>query len=194
MGPINGVLEGHVLVKNQYSGINFIDTYHRSGLYKMDLPFTLGMEGGGFITELGLNVNGLKVGDKVIYLGAFGSYSEYSLVPADKVIAVPEQIEMRTAVASLLQGLTAEFLVNFIYPLKKGDSCLIQAAAGGVGLLLIQMAKIADARVIGTVSNEEKARQAIEAGADEVIIYTQQDFETEVKQMTDGKGVNPHYS
>ncbi|MBT3530892.1 MAG: quinone oxidoreductase [Gammaproteobacteria bacterium] len=182
-----------VLVKVEAAGINFIDTYQRSGLYQIPLPATLGLEAGGIVEEVGSDVSLFKAGDRVAYTNVAGAYAEYASVPEDKLVALPDGVSFAEGAAAMLQGCTAHYLSQSTYKIKSGDSCLIHAAAGGVGLLLIQMAKMAGASVIGTVSTEEKAELARAAGADEVILYSETDFETEVKRITDGKGVNVAY-
>jgi NADPH2:quinone reductase len=184
---------GQVLVKLAASGLNFIDVYQRTGLYPNDLPYGLGLEGSGTVAAVGAAVSGLREGDPVAYTGVPGSYAEYVLAPADRLVRMPDGLDVQVGAAAMLQGMTAHYLAYTTYPLKAGDTCLIHAAAGGVGLILVQMAKQCGARVIGTVSTEEKAALAREAGADEIILYTQQDFETEVKRLTDGKGVQVIY-
>jgi NADPH2:quinone reductase len=185
--------EGEALVKLEAVGLNFIDVYHRTGLYPQPLPFTPGTEGAGTVEEIGAGVEDLKVGDRVAYAMAVGSYAEYAAVPAWKLVKLPEGVDARSAAAAMLQGMTAHYLVTSTYQLKAGQTALVHAAAGGVGLLLIQMAKRIGARVIGTVSTEVKARLAREAGADEVVIYTAQDFLEEVKRLTGGRGVEVVY-
>jgi NADPH:quinone reductase len=184
---------GQVLVKLAASGLNFIDVYQRTGLYPNDLPYGLGLEGSGTVAAVGAGVSGLREGDPVAYTGVPGSYAEYVLAPADRLVRMPDGLDVKVGAAAMLQGMTAHYLAYTTYPLKAGDTCLIHAAAGGVGLILVQMAKECGARVIGTVSTEEKAALAREAGADEMILYTQQDFETAVKRLTDGKGVQVIY-
>jgi len=184
---------GQAVVKLDATWINFIDVYFRSGQYKGETPFTPGMEGGGTVTAIGPNVAEVKVGDKVAYTGIPGSYAQYHAVPAARLVVLPSGLTTKQGAAMMLQGLTAHYLASSTYPLKRGDTCLVHAAAGGVGLLLCQIAKMRDARVIGTVSTDEKAKLAREAGADEVILYTRQDFEAEVKRLTDGKGVQVVY-
>ena len=184
---------GQVLVKLAASGLNFIDVYQRTGLYPNDLPYGLGLEGSGTVAAVGADVSGLKEGDPVAYTGVPGSYAEYVLAPATSLVRMPDGLDLKVGAAAMLQGMTAHYLAYTTYPLKADDTCLIHAAAGGVGLLLVQMAKQCGARVIGTVSTEEKADLAREAGADEIILYTQQDFEAEVKRLTDGKGVQVIY-
>ena len=179
--PVPG--EDQVLVKLEAIGLNFIDTYQRSGLYKVPLPFTPGNEGAGVIEAVGAGVSGLAVGDKVAYSNVLGSYAEYQLVPAGRAVKIPDGLDSKKAAAVLLQGMTAHYLCTDTYPLKKGDACLIHAGAGGVGLLLIQMCKMIGAEVFTTVSTEEKAELARGAGADHVILYTKSDFEEEVKKI-----------
>jgi NADPH2:quinone reductase len=184
---------GEARVRIEAVGVNYIDVYHRTGLYPLPLPFTPGSEASGTVEAVGEGVNGIEVGDRVAYAMSLGSYAEYASVPAARLVKVPEGVDAETAAAAMLQGMTAHYLVTSTYTLKSGDTALVHAAAGGVGLLLIQMAKRIGARVFGTVSTEEKARLAREAGADEVIIYTTQDFQEEVKHATEGKGVQVVY-
>ena len=184
---------GEALVKVDAAGLNYIDVYFRSGLYKADYPLTLGLEAGGTVTAVGPNVSEVKVGDKVAYTGVAGAYAEYATVPVARLVVLPSGVSTKQGAAAMLQGMTAHYLACSTYPLKKGDACLVHAAAGGVGLLLCQIAKMRGARVIGTVSTDEKAKLAREAGADEIIIYTRQDFEAEVKRLTDGKGLQVVY-
>jgi NADPH2:quinone reductase len=184
---------GEAVVKVDAAGLNYIDVYFRSGLYKADYPLTLGLEAGGTVTAVGPNVSEVKVGDKVAYTGVPGAYAQFATVPAARLVVLPSGVSTRQGAAAMLQGMTAHYLACSTYPLKKGDTCLVHAAAGGVGLLLCQIAKMRGARVIGTVSTDEKAKLAREAGADETIIYTRQDFEAEVKRLTDGKGLQVVY-
>jgi NADPH:quinone reductase len=184
---------GEAVVKVDAAGLNYIDVYFRSGLYKADYPLTLGLEAGGTVTAVGPNVSEVKVGDKVAYTGVPGAYAQFASVPAARLVVLPSGVNTRQGAAAMLQGMTAHYLACSTYPLKKGDTCLVHAAAGGVGLLLCQIAKMRGARVIGTVSSDEKAKLAREAGADETIIYTRQDFEAEVKRLTDGKGLQVVY-
>jgi NADPH:quinone reductase len=184
---------GEALVKVDAAGLNYIDVYFRSGQYKAEYPLTLGLEAGGTVTAVGANVSEVKVGDKVAYTGVPGAYAEYAAVPAARLVVLPAGVSTKHGAAAMLQGMTAHYLACSTYPLKKGDTCLVHAAAGGVGLLLCQMAKMRGARVIGTVSTDEKAKLAREHGADETIIYTRQDFEAEVKRLTDGKGLQVVY-
>ena len=184
---------GEALVKVDAAGLNYIDVYFRTGMYKAELPLTIGMEAGGVVTAVGSNVSEVKVGDKVAYTGVAGAYAEQAVVPSSKLVVLPAGVSTKQGAAAMLQGMTAHYLATSTYPLKHGDTCLVHAAAGGVGLLLCQIAKLRGARVIGTVSTDDKAKLAREAGADETIIYTRQDFEAEVKRMTDGKGVQVVY-
>lgn len=184
---------GEVRVLLEVAGVNFIDTYQRSGQYKMNLPFTPGSEGGGKVDATGSDVEGFERGDNVAYAMTLGSYADYAIVPAWKLVPVPSGVNMLTATAAMLQGMTAHYLSHDTYPIHPGDTVLIHAAAGGVGLLLVQMAKMRGARVIGTTSTEEKEQLARAAGADEIIRYTEQDFEIEVKRLTDGRGVDAVY-
>jgi NADPH:quinone reductase len=181
------------LVKLDAIGVNFIDVYHRTGLYPLPLPFTPGTEAAGTVESIGSEVSDIAIGDRVAYAMAVGSYAEYAAVPAARLVKLPEGIDARTGAAAMLQGMTAHYLSTSTYPLKSGDTALVHAAAGGVGLLLIQMAKRAGARVFGTVSTQEKAVLAREAGADEVILYTEQDFQQEVRRLTEGLGVQVVY-
>jgi len=180
-------------VKIEAIGLNFIDVYQRTGLYPLPTPFTLGMEAAGIVDAVGDDVTEVRKGDRVAYAMIPGSYAEYAVVPAAKLAPLPGSIDAKVAAGLMLQGMTAHYLTQSTYPLKRGETALVHAAAGGVGLLLIQAAKIAGARVIGTVSNEAKAQLAKEAGADEVILYTQSDFLAEVRRITDGAGVHVVY-
>ena len=184
---------GEATVKVDAAGINYVDVYQRSGQYKLALPMTLGLEAGGTVTAIGANVTEVKAGDKVAYTGVPGAYAQYAVVPAARLVVLPTGLSTRQGAAAMLQGLTAHYLACSTYPLKSGDTCLVHAAAGGVGLLLCQIAKMRGARVIGTVSTEDKAKLAREAGASDVILYTRQDFEAEVKRITDGKGLQVVY-
>jgi NADPH2:quinone reductase len=184
---------GEAAVKVDAAGINYVDVYQRSGQYKLNLPLTLGLEAGGTVTAVGPNVTEVKVGDKVAYAGVAGAYAQYAVVPAARLVTLPTGLSTRQGAAAMLQGLTAHYLACSTYPLKSGDTCLVHAAAGGVGLLLCQIAKMRGARVIGTVSTDDKAKLAREAGASDVILYTKQDFEAEVKRLTDGKGLQVVY-
>src|SRR3954465_1484195 len=169
------------LVRLAASGVNFIDVYFRMGLYKADLPVTLGSEGAGVVESVGPDVTEVAPGDRVAYAMARGSYAEYAVVPAATLVKLPDHVDFQTAAAAMLQGMTAHYLTHSTFPLKSGDSCLVHPAAGGAGGLIVQMAKMLGARVFGTVSTPEKAAIARDHGADETILYTQQDFETEVK-------------
>ena len=180
---------GHALVKVAASGVNFIDTYHRSGLYKLPLPAILGSEGAGTVEDGTV----FKRGDRVAWAMARGSYAEYALVPESYLVALQDAVSFQDGASAMLQGMTAHYLAYSTYPLKKGDTALIHAAAGGTGRLLVQMAKLAGARVIGTAGTEAKALLAREAGADEVILYSTQDFVAETRRLTDGKGVDVVY-
>jgi len=184
---------GQALVKLEAIGLNFLDCYFRAGLYKTPLPFIPGSEAAGTVTAIGPNVTLVRVGDRVSYAPTMGAYAEYAAVAADRLVPVPESVDTRTAAAVTLQGMTAHYLATSTYTLKSGDTALIHAAAGGVGLLLVQIAKMRGARVFGTVSTREKAALAREAGADEVILYAEQDFEAEIMRLTGGKGVNVVY-
>ncbi len=184
---------GEVLVKIAAAGVNFIDIYHRTGLYPLSLPITLGLEAAGVVEAVGPGVTEFKPADHVAFSNQQGAYAEYTVVPAAKLVPVPPQLDLNTAAATLLQGMTVHFLTYSTYPLKKGDTALIHAAAGGVGLLLVQVAKKLGATVIGTTSTEAKAQLVREAGADHVILYTQTDFEVETKRLTEGRGVDVVY-
>src|SRR3981189_3003964 len=181
------------VVKVSAAGVNYIDVHIREGLYPSSLPFVIGQEASGIVGEIGADVKSFKPGDRVAYTGIRGSYAEYAAVPAERLVLLPPGISEQQAAAAMLQGMTAHYLVYDTYPLKKGETALIHAAAGGVGLLLVQMAKNIGARVIATVGTEEKAKLAREAGAGDVSLYTQADFEAETKRLTDGKGVDVVY-
>jgi NADPH:quinone reductase len=184
---------GEALVRVEYAGVNFIDIYKRAGLYKVPLPATIGEEGAGIIESVGDDVGEVRVGDRVAWSSILGAYADYAVVRADRLVPVPSNVDTRVAAAAMLQGMTAHYLAMTTYPLKKGDRCLVHAAAGGVGLLLVQVAKKRGAYVIGTAGSDEKAELARKAGADELIVYTRQDFVAEVKRLTGGKGVNVVY-
>lgn len=184
---------GEARVRLEAIGVNYIDTYHRTGLYKVPLPFTPGMEAAGVVDAVGPDAKDVGGGDRVAYAGALGAYAEQAVVPAEKLVPVPEGVETKDAAAAMLQGLTAQYLARSTFPLKPGHTVLIHAAAGGVGLLLVQVAKHLGARVLGTVSTEDKARAASEAGADHIILYRETDFADEVKKLTDGRGVDVVY-
>jgi len=189
--PVPG--PGQVLVKVEAAGVNFIDVYQRSGHYKVPVPFTLGQEAAGAVAAVGPGVAEPKLGERVAYTTVLGAYAEYAVVPADRVVQLPDGVSAKQGAAAMLQGLTAHYLATTTYALKAGEACLVHAAAGGVGLLLCQIAKLRGARVLGTVSTREKAALARGAGADEVILYTEQDFETEVKRLTNGAGLQVIY-
>ena len=184
---------GETRVRLEAIGVNYIDTYHRTGLYPLDLPFTPGIEGAGVIQEVEPSVEDFRVGDRVAFANSLGAYSEEKIVAAKDLAKLPEGMESRTAAAAMVQGITAHYLTHSTFPLGPGHKVLIHAAAGGVGLLLVQLAKRFGATVFGTVSNEEKAEAARAAGADHVILYTQTDFATEVKKLAHGKGVDVVY-
>lgn len=184
---------GEVLVKIAYSGVNFIDTYHRSGLYKLPLPAVIGSEGSGKVEKLGEGVTGFKPGDRVAYTIARGSYAEYHAVPAVQLVKVPDSVDDATAASSMLQGCTAHYLTHSTFPLKKGQTILVHAAAGGTGRLIVQMATTIGARVIACVGTEAKAKLTLSDGASDAILYNQQDFVAEVKRLTGGKGVEVVY-
>jgi NADPH:quinone reductase len=181
------------LVRLEVSGVNFIDVYHRSGAYKVDRPIMLGSEGAGTVEAVGPDVSDVAPGDRVVYAMVRGSYAEYAVVPADKLVKIPPGVDLRAAAAAMLQGMTAHYLTHSTYALKKGDTCLVHAAAGGAGGLVVQTARMRGARVFGTVSSAEKARIARDHGVDAAIIYTEQDFAAEVRQLTDGRGVDVVY-
>jgi NADPH2:quinone reductase len=181
------------LVKIAASGVNFIDVYFRMGLYKADLPITLGSEAAGTVEAVGPGVTEVAPGDRVAYAMARGSYAEYAVVPAWQLVKIPGHVDFTVAAAAMLQGMTAHYLTHSTYPLKSGDTCLVHAAAGGTGGLIVQMAKMLGARVFGTVSTDAKAQVAREHGADETILYTQQDFESEARRLTGGRGVDVVY-
>lgn len=181
------------VVKVSVAGVNAADGYFRDGRFRTPLPFIPGQEGAGVVTEVGEQAKLVKVGDRVAWSGVLGSYAEFVVSPEEHLVPVPASISDEEAAAAMVHGLTAHYLVNDAHKLKAGETALVHAAAGGVGLLLVQMAHAIGARVIGTVSSEEKARLAREAGADEVIVFTRQDFEPEVKRLTDRKGVEVVY-
>jgi len=191
--PIPEPKSGEALVKLRASGVNFIDVYFREGRYPAELPFINGQEGAGVVERVGSGVRDFKAGDRVAWCGGLGSYAEYAAVPAAKLVKVPEGMDLKLAAAVMLQGMTAHYLSRSTFALKAGDTCLVHAAAGGVGLLLTQMAAEIGARVIGTVSTEAKEKLAREAGAAEVIRYTEADFEAETKRLTGGRGVDVVY-
>ena len=186
---------GQVLVKVAAAGVNFLDTYYRAGVYPRPLPMVLGAEGAGVVAEVGEDVSGLAAGDHVAWAdGNAGAYAEYDVIEADRLVAVPEGLDPETAAASMLQGMTAHYLVNSAWDLEAGQTALVHAAAGGMGLLLTQLAKAKGARVIGTTSTEAKELLAREAGADEVLRYTEvDDLAAEVRALTGGRGVDVVY-
>jgi NADPH2:quinone reductase len=184
---------GQALVRVEAAGVNFIDVYHRIGLYKVPMPVILGREGAGTVLEVAADVRELAKGDRVAWAGGFGSYAGKAVVPADQLVKLPEGVSTRQGAAAMLQGMTAHYLAISTYPLQPGDTCIVHAGAGGVGLLLTQIAKMRGARVLTTVSTAEKARLSREAGADVVIEYTTQDFEAEAKRETGGRGVQVVY-
>lgn len=191
--PLPEAGEGEVRVKIEAVGVNFIDIYHRIGRYQGALPLTLGQEAAGIVDAVGSNVTEVKPGDRVVYASVQGSYAEYAIVPAWRLVPIPSGVTSQQAAAAMIQGMTAHYLTLSTYPLKQGETALVHAAGGGTGQLLVQIARRCGARVIGTVSTEEKAALAREAGADEVILYTQTDFTSEVKRLTDDKGVDVVY-
>ena len=185
--------EGEARVKIEAIGVNFIDIYHRIGRYKGSLPLTLGQEAAGVVDAVGPHVTDVKPGDRVAYASVQGSYAEYAIVPAWRLIKIPSEVDVQPAAAAMLQGMTAHYLTHSTYPLKQGDTALVHAAGGGTGQLIVQIAKMRGARVIGTASTGEKAELAREAGTDHVILYTETDFEAEVKSLTDNTGVDVVY-
>ena len=182
-----------VRVRLEAIGVNFVEIYQRTGAYKGALPFTPGSEAAGIVDAIGSDVTDFKIGDRVVSAWFSGAYAAYAIAPAWRVVSVPPWLDLQIAAAVILQGATAHYLTHSTYPLKSGDTALVHAAAGGTGALLVQLAKRLGARVIGTTSTEEKAQLAKEAGADDIILYTQQDFETEVKRLTNNKGVDVVY-
>jgi NADPH2:quinone reductase len=184
---------GQLLISVEAAGVNFVDVYHRSGLYKIQLPFTPGREAAGIVERVGEGVTTARPGDWVVSETVVGAYAEHAIVAAERAVALPDGIEARVAAAVMLQGLTAHYLAYSTYPLRPGDTCLVHAAAGGVGLLLCQIASRIGARVIGTAGSEAKARLAREAGAAEVILYSETDFSKETKRLTAGAGVQVVY-
>jgi NADPH2:quinone reductase len=191
--PVPQPKANEAVVKLSASGVNFIDVYQREGRYKIPLPCVLGQEGAGAVSAVGAEVPTVKKGDRVAWTGLLGSYAEYAAVPADRLVIIPSGVTDQQAAAAMLQGMTAHYLLHDTYHLKRGETALVHAAAGGVGLLLVQMAHNIGARVIATVSTDAKAKLAREAGADEIILYTQADFEAETKRLTGGKGVDVVY-
>ncbi len=191
--PVPSPKPNEALVEIKATGVNFIDVYFREGRYPTQLPFVNGQEAAGVVVETGSEVTNVQRGDRVAYTSALGSYARYAAVPADRLVKIPDELNFEQAAAAMLQGMTAHYLLYSTYPLKKGETALIHAAAGGVGLLLVQMAKRIGARVIGTAGTQEKAQLARDAGADECIVYTEADFETETQRLTGGKGVEVVY-
>lgn len=191
--PVPEPRPNEAVVKLAACGVNFIDVYQREGRYKVPLPFILGQEGAGTVTAVGSDVKSVKKGDRVAWTSVLGGYAENAAVPAERLVPVPAGVTDEQAAATMLQGMTAHYLCHDTYPLKRGETALIHAAAGGVGLLLVQMAHNLGARILATVSTEEKAKLARDAGADEVIFYTKSDFEAETKRLTAGKGVDVVY-
>jgi NADPH2:quinone reductase len=191
--PIPRPGEGEALVRVEASGVNFIDVYKRVGLYRVPLPATLGEEGAGTVAAVGDGVAEVRVGDRVAWAGVMGAYAEYAAVPAAKLVPLPAEVSAAQGATLMLQGITAHYLAASTYPLREGERCLVHAAAGGVGLLLVQIAKRRGAYVIGTAGSDEKAELARQAGADEVIVYTRQDFVAETRRLTGGRGVNVVY-
>ena len=184
---------GEVLVRVEAAGVNFVDCYQRMGLYPIPLPATPGSEAAGTVAAVGAGVTDLRVGERVAYQGPLGAYAELVVVPAARVVRLPDGVSVKQGAAAMLQGMTAQYLACSTYPLRRGDACLVHAAAGGVGLLLCQIARMRGARVIGTASTPEKAALARGAGADEVILYAERDFATEVQRLTGGAGVQVVY-
>jgi NADPH2:quinone reductase len=191
--PVPTPKANEAVIEIKAAGVNFVDVYYREGRYPAQLPLILGQEGAGVVSAVGAEVKNVKVGDRVVSAGIQGSYAEFASAPADKLGRIPDKLGFEEAAAAMLQGMTAHYLLHSTYPLKRGETALIHAAAGGTGLLLVQIAHQIGARVIGTVSTEEKAKLAREAGADHVILYTQSDFEVETKKITKNEGVHVVY-
>jgi NADPH2:quinone reductase len=191
--PVPDPGPGEALVHIAASGVNFIDVYHRQGRYPTPLPFTPGTEAAGVVEKVGPDVREVAAGARVAYAMQLGSYARYAVVPERLLVTVPPGVDDRSAAAAMLQGMTAHYLTRSTYPIRSGDTVLVHAAAGGMGLLLCQLAKRAGARVIGTVSTEEKAALARGAGADETILYSRADFEAETRRLTNGRGVDVVY-
>lgn len=191
--PIPAPGPKQALVKIAASGVNFIDVYFRTGLYKADFPIALGNEAAGTVEAVGAEVTEVVPGDRVAYAMSRGSYAEYAVVPASGLVKIPNHVDFNTAAAAMLQGMTAHYLTHSTYPLKKGETCLVHAAAGGTGGLIVQLAKMLGAQVIGTVSTPEKAVIARQHGVDHIVLYTQQDFEAEARRLTGGRGVDVVY-
>ncbi|MBI1353673.1 MAG: zinc-binding dehydrogenase [Acidobacteria bacterium] len=191
--PTPSPAAGQALVKIEASGVNFIDIYFRTGLYKHEPPFTNGQEGAGVVEAVGEGVTDLQPGDRVAYTGVPGSYAEYAVVPAARLVKLPDSVSSKMGAAVMLQGMTVHYLTHSTFPLMPGHTCLVHAAAGGIGLILVQVAKMRGAQVIGTCSTAEKAEKVKAAGADHVILYTEQDFVAETKAITHGRGVDVAY-
>jgi NADPH2:quinone reductase len=191
--PVPQPKPNEAVIKVGAAGVNYVDVYYREGRYKAPLPFVVGQEAAGTVSAVGSEVKDIAVGDRVAHASTLGSYAEYMAVAADRLVKIPQGVSDREAAAAMLQGMTAHYLAYDTYPLKKGETALVHAAAGGVGLLLVQMAHNIGARVLATVSTEEKAKLARRAGADDIILYTQADFEPETKSLTAGKGVDVIY-
>lgn len=191
--PVPDPKPNEALVQINAAGVNFIDVYFREGRYPASLPFINGQEAAGVVVAVGADVTTLRLGDRVAYSGALGSYAEFAAVSADRLVRIPEELDFAQAAAAMLQGMTAHYLTHSTWPLKQHETCLVHAAAGGAGMLIVQMAKMRGAHVIGTTSTEAKAAKAREAGCDEVILYTEKPFDTEVKRLTNGRGVDVVY-
>jgi len=191
--PIPEPKPNETVVQIKAAGVNFIDVYFREGRYPAPLPFIIGQEAAGIVIATGSEVTNVRLGERVAYAGVLGCYAQYAAVPHDRLVTIPDQLDFNQAAAAMLQGMTAHYLSHSTYPIKQGETALIHAAAGGVGLLLVQMCKLLGARVLATAGSEEKAQLARDAGADEVIIYSRQDFETETKRLTESKGVDVVY-
>lgn len=191
--PVPAPKPNEALVQIKAAGVNFIDVYFREGRYPTELPFINGQEAAGVVTDIGSEVTTLQPGDRVAYSSRLGSYAEYAAVPADRLVKIPNELDFEQAAAAMLQGMTAHYLLHSSYPLQKGQTALIHAAAGGVGNLLVQMAKSIGGRVIATAGTQAKAQLARDAGADECIVYTEADFETETKRLTNNEGVHVVY-
>jgi NADPH2:quinone reductase len=191
--PVPKPAVGEIVVRLEAIGVNFIDVYHRTGLYKVSLPYVMGQEGAGTVEALGEGVSGLEPGDRVAWANIAGAYAEFARLPAERAVKIPQEVDSEQAAALMLQGMTAHYLACDTFPLKQGDTALIHAAAGGVGLLLVQIAKKRGARVLATVGSARKAELARQAGADELILYSEQDFLAQVKSLTGGKGVQVVY-
>ena len=191
--PVPNPKANEALVQIEAAGVNFIDVYFREGRYPAPLPFINGQEAAGLVVAVGPDVTTLRLGDRVAYSSTLGSYAEYAAVPADRLVKIPDELDFNQAAAAMLQGMTAHYLSHSTYPIKTDDTVLIHAAAGGVGLLLVQMAKKLGARIIATAGSKEKAQLARDAGADEVIVYSEEDFETETRRLTEGQGVHVVY-